>query len=394
MGVYDRWMKPAPGSDSKKKTVRTSRYGQGLRWVGELLSPNGIRHRKSFPSKDAAEAYVADRESDPRRGLYVVPNKVTLEDDMWPRWPGAKSQLGRTTLAGYDAAWKRDIEPKWASTPLAEIDRASVMEWLPTLRTRSKRELSPSWSRKVAITMRGLLDMGVDARLIPVNPLQRLGKALPQQKASERRYLSVAEVDALIAAMGDNPLPVRVLIMTGIRRGEMAGLQVRDLNSSRTRLRVERDVDADGDIDQTKTGRHRDVPLDPDLAAELQAVSKGRTRNDPLLPGPGGEAWRRNTWRPVWEKARRSAGLDELDTHELRHTAASLAIHSGANVKTVQRMLGHASASMTLDIYGHLWDDELDALPTRMVAHMNAEREKGAELSSRQSPPENVADAV
>jgi hypothetical protein len=180
-------------------------------WVPTLL-------RQSFPSKDAAEAYVADRESDPRRGLYIAPNKVTL-DDMWPRWPGAKSQLGRTTLAGYDAAWKRDIEPKWASTPLAEIDRASVMEWLPTLRTKSKRELSPSWSRKVAITMRGLLDMGVDARLIPVNPLQRLGKALPQQKASERRYLSVAEVDALIAAMGDNALPVRVLIMSGIRRG-------------------------------------------------------------------------------------------------------------------------------------------------------------------------------
>lgn len=52
-----------------------------------------------------------------------------------------------------------------------------------------------------------------------MNPLQQLGKALPQQKASERRYLSVAEVDALIAAMGDNALPVRVLIMTGIRRG-------------------------------------------------------------------------------------------------------------------------------------------------------------------------------
>ncbi|WP_430332648.1 tyrosine-type recombinase/integrase [Rhodococcus sp. ACT016] len=65
-----------------------------------------------------------------------------------------------------------------------------------------------------------------------------------------------------------------------------------------------------------------------------------------------------------------------LDTYELRHTAASLAIHSGANVKTVQRMLGHRSAAMTLDIYGHLWDEELDALPQRMSEHMKAERER------------------
>jgi integrase len=55
--------------------------------------------------------------------------------------------------------------------------------------------------------------------------------------------------------------------------------------------------------------------------------------------------------------------------HELRHTAASLAIGSGANVKAVQRMLGHASASMTLDRYGHLFGEELDAVADRLDAH-------------------------
>ncbi len=54
--------------------------------------------------------------------------------------------------------------------------------------------------------------------------------------------------------------------------------------------------------------------------------------------------------------------------HELRHTAASLAISSGASVKGVQSMLGHASAQMTLDRYGHLFGDELDAVADRMDA--------------------------
>ena len=54
--------------------------------------------------------------------------------------------------------------------------------------------------------------------------------------------------------------------------------------------------------------------------------------------------------------------------HELRHTAASLAIASGASIKGVQSMLGHASAAMTLDRYGHLFGDELDAVADRMDA--------------------------
>jgi integrase len=48
--------------------------------------------------------------------------------------------------------------------------------------------------------------------------------------------------------------------------------------------------------------------------------------------------------------------------HGLRHTTASLAISAGANVKVVQRMLGHATAAMTLDLYGHLLDDDLSAV--------------------------------
>jgi integrase len=52
--------------------------------------------------------------------------------------------------------------------------------------------------------------------------------------------------------------------------------------------------------------------------------------------------------------------------HDLRHTAASLAVSAGANVKAVQRMLGHASAAMTLDVYADLFDDDLEAVATAL----------------------------
>lgn len=60
--------------------------------------------------------------------------------------------------------------------------------------------------------------------------------------------------------------------------------------------------------------------------------------------------------------------VPELTLHDLRHTAASLAISAGGNPKAVQRMLGHASAAMTLDTYADLFDDDLDAVSERLDA--------------------------
>ena len=60
--------------------------------------------------------------------------------------------------------------------------------------------------------------------------------------------------------------------------------------------------------------------------------------------------------------------MPRVTPHDLRHTAASLAISAGANVKAVQRMLGHASAAMTLDTYADLFPDDLDAVAESLTA--------------------------
>jgi integrase len=73
-----------------------------------------------------------------------------------------------------------------------------------------------------------------------------------------------------------------------------------------------------------------------------------------------------NFRRRVFDAAAREAGLEGLTPHELRHTPASLAVSAGANVKAVQRLLGHASAAITLDVYSGLFDDDLDAVADRL----------------------------
>jgi len=80
--------------------------------------------------------------------------------------------------------------------------------------------------------------------------------------------------------------------------------------------------------------------------------------------------------------------VPDLYPHQLRHTAASLAIAAGADVKVVQQMLGHASATMTLDTYGHLFEDRLDEVGDAMDRARAAARRRrdGADLLPRVAP--------
>jgi integrase len=79
----------------------------------------------------------------------------------------------------------------------------------------------------------------------------------------------------------------------------------------------------------------------------------------------GGPLRSSNSRQQVWVPAVKAIGLPSLRVHDLRHAAASLAVGSGANVKAVQQMLGHASAAMALDVHAGLFADDLDAVADR-----------------------------
>jgi site-specific recombinase XerD len=95
----------------------------------------------------------------------------------------------------------------------------------------------------------------------------------------------------------------------------------------------------------------------------------GRGPDQLLFTAPGGGVLRNTNFRSrVFTKAKADLGLGTLRIHDLRHTAATLAVAAGANVKVVQRMLGHASAAMTLDVYAGLFTDDLDSVAERLDA--------------------------
>jgi integrase len=105
-----------------------------------------------------------------------------------------------------------------------------------------------------------------------------------------------------------------------------------------------------------KTHQVRTVPIPRFLVEDIAQLTAGKAPDDFVFVASKGGLLRLQNFRHViFDRAVRSAGLDGLTPHALRHTAASLAIAAGADVKVLQQMLGHASATMTLDLYGHLW---------------------------------------
>jgi integrase len=218
-----------------------------------------------------------------------------------------------------------------------------------------------------------LLTSGADGR-IPRNPCD--GVKLPKRQHADRGYLTHAQVAALTEAVERDATLIRFLAYTGVRWGEMAALRVQDCDMLRRRVNVSRAVTESGGLvwSTPKNHERRSVPFPAALADGLAALMVGRDRDALVFTDQRGGVLRNSNWRarvfaPAVAKCQNADdSFPTITPHDLRHTAASLAISAGANVKAVQRMLGHAKASMTLDVYADLFDTDLEAVAVELDA--------------------------
>jgi len=183
-------------------------------------------------------------------------------------------------------------------------------------------------------------------------------------------------VAALASTVEYRPEVVRFLAYTGLRWGEMSALWVGDFDMLRRRVNVSRSVtEFNGLVWSTpKSWERRSVPFPASLADELAALMVGKGRDALVFTTTRGDVLRVSNYRkrffaPAMAACQKAdESFPTITPHDLRHTSASLAVSAGANVKAVQRMLGHAKASMTLDVYADLFDDDLDGVADRLDA--------------------------
>ena len=188
--------------------------------------------------------------------------------------------------------------------------------------------------------------LGVKDRRILINSAR--GLTIPRKKNKPHTYLSHDQFD-LLATSATHGTVVLTLAYTGLRWGEVTGLRVRDVDLVRRRLAVRKNAVRVGGKILIGTPSTRDGWL-------VYALNRAR-EVDPTFP--------------------------RVTPHDRRHTAASLAVSAGANVKALKRMLGHASAAMTLDVYADLINDDLDSVAmaleqARMISSVGKKWANGA----------------
>lgn len=354
----------------------------GLRWEVRYRRPDHRTTRKrGFRTKRDAERFAVTVETSKLTGTYVDPSagRITLSD-LGANW--LRNQAGHMRPSGhrsYESAWRVHVRPRWGTAPIGTIRRTDIQAWIAELSTAPKtgRRTSTGLSAPTIETcvrvLAGILDDAVSDRRLIDNPAR--GVKLPRRRDKARKYLTHEQVAALAAQAPEHRAIVLLLSYAGLRWGELAALRVRDIDFLRRRLALTENAPLVGTRavpGSLKGHSNRTVPLPRFVVDELARVCETKARGDLLWTNQRGAHLAPPASKDSWlaGAVARCMATDEtfprVTAHDLRHTAASLAVSAGANVKAVQKMLGHKSAAMTLDVYADLFDDDLDAVAERL----------------------------
>ena len=342
-------------------------YKRGGKWVGFYRDATGNQHTRQFTRKRDADLWEQEQKAAIRNDTWVDPGRSKMTVGEWSEpWMAGRVHLKPKTLSSYRSLLSTRVLPRWDKVPLTRIRHSDVVAWVASMRA----ELSASRTRQAYHLLSAMLDDAVKDHRLARNPAA--GVDLPRLPKTERRYLTHQQLADLADGCGPHRLMVLVAGYTGLRWGELTGLRAHRVDPLRGRIKV---VEAVTEVDgrfvfgPPKSHQHRSVVVPRFLREELAQSVAVKASTDLLFASrTGGPLRVQNFRRDRFDRAAAAVGVPGLTPHELRHTAASLAIASGASIKGVQSMLGHASAQMTLDRYGHLFEDELEAVADRLDA--------------------------
>ncbi len=340
----------------ERRTVKSGR----VRWYARYYDPAGREHAKVFDSRRAAEAFLAEQRENLRRGSWIDPRagQMTL-DALWRRYEAEHLPQRRpTTQQNYRAAW-RNVSATLGSYPVGRLGHADVQRFVTGLAK------GPETVRMAHRVLALVLDYGVTSRVIGRNVAK--GVSLPPASAPRDRILTADELMTLADSVGPAGRgQVLTMGLAGLRWSEVAALRVGRVHLDRRRLLVNAAApEAGGRVHfgppKSQTSR-RYVALPTLLVDHLRAACDGHPAEALVFPAPGGGIDRVGNFRRrvQWDVAIAAAGLVDVTPHDLRRTFGSLARAAGADLRFIQRAMGHSSITTTSRIYAHLYDTELD----------------------------------
>lgn len=335
-------------------------------------SRNILRSAGTFAHKKEAQRKAGSAEDLAREESWSDPES---RKRTWGEWADAwweSRSVAASTLKHDETRRKKHLDPRWADVPLGAITRQDVKMWAADLR---RGGLGAESVKRCVHLLSASLNSAVDAEIIKANPAARL--KLPGGPPMPERYLTREEYAAIRAKLPSkrDQLIADVLVYTGMRWGEMAGLHWSRVLPERGVLTVLEVWDeSDGTIKAYPKGkRARTVPVRSDVMARLVEQTRsgkgcgiehvqGRCVGPLALTTADGDVLRNSNWAyRVWHPAVKAAGIGHVRPHDLRHTFASWLLQEGIPLAEVGKLLGHVS-SQTTQRYAHLSETPTDAV--------------------------------
>lgn len=373
--IEDRWY--------NQHKQPTTRHGQGSRWLLRWVDNNGKEKTKSYARKTDAKRHQEAISAQFHKGTYINPESARIRlHALYSDWENTLATLSPSSITTRKNTYKNHVKPHWGNHEIGSITKADITNWVAELK---RNGIGTPTIKNAVVVLRQILGYAVDHNYLHANPAQQI--KTPKNTTSRHIYLTVAQVEQLANNITYLPDAIRVLAYTGLRWGELAALEVADVDTTARTLYISKSTSETAGkaySGSTKTGHARIVHYPQVLHNALLEAVKDKAQQDLVFTSIYGSTLRGGNYRkrifvPAVEACQQQASeinapeFPTLTPHDLRHTAASLAISSGANVKAVQRMLGHASAAMTLDTYADLFPNDLEAVAVSMDAKIRAE---------------------
>jgi integrase len=346
---------------------------------------NGKRKSITDPLKRVVEQKARELEVARDRGeaVHLRSRRVTVA--AWhQRWLDARDVESST--ARKDASrWRNHVAPHWGTWPLESITRLDVQTWIKGM---GKARVGPDAVHGAYQLLAVILGDAVDHGLIPDSPCRKI--TLPRKGRPEPRWLTRHEYDRLQLALAartttlggrktapDPHAPVWQAMVglgcfSGLRPGELAGLDVGHIDLGRRLVRVTQVLtrleEPDGSYrygirDYPKSDRsRRSVPFPREVADLLWRILADRT-SGPLFTAPrGGRVMvESNFAKQVWRPALAEAGIEHVRPYVMRHTCASWLVQAGVSDRRIMQILGHADTHL-IELYAHLAPDAHDEI--------------------------------
>jgi integrase len=328
------------------------------KWRARYRDDQGREHSKHFDRKVEGETWLAAQTVAVATGAHVVPrlSRITVQAfyDDWSR----RQVWASGTRTAMDLAMRSS---GLGGYQLGRVSHSHIEAWIKRM---ADQPLAAGTIKTRYNNVRGVFRAAVRDRLIVRDPTEAV--RLPRQRRADASMTipTVQEVGTLLVAADDSFRAfVALCAFAGLRLGEAAAIQVADIDFLRRQLAVSRQVQRAGErkieIKAPKYGSERVIHLPDELATLLgqhvEAHSFSPAADRWLFQGEPGDPPHQNTVGYWWRKTQTAAGLSGIRLHDLRHFYASGLIAAGCDVVTVQRALGHASATTTLRTYAHLW---------------------------------------